>query len=321
MSKTLQKTNDVKSLLKMMGPQIAMCLPKHLTAERLTRIALTEFRKNTKLQECDPYSFIAAIMQAAQLGLEPGVLGQCYLIPYGKECQFMPGYRGLIDLARRSGNIVSIVSRTVYQNDVFNIEYGLKESLVHKPPIENRGDIIAFYAVAILKDGGHQFEVMSKKEVDQIRDKYSKQKNKGPWVDNYEEMAKKTVLRRLFKWLPASPEMQKAAILDEQQEAGIQNIKEALSEDMNINFLEHEPIEQKNEMEELFTPTIVDEPFEHPLATVDQLKEIETLISEMNLTSEQITSMLTKQEVANFELLTETKAKILIYQLNKLKSN
>lgn len=321
MSNELVKQESIQSLLKKMEPQMALCLPKHLSPSRLARIALTCLRQNPKLQQCDPTTFIAAIMQAAQLGLEPGVLGQCYLIPYGNECQFMPGYRGLIDLARRSGNIVSIVARVVYENDLFNYEYGLQEKLEHKPALDNKGKIIAFYAVAILKDGGHQFEIMSKNEVDKIRDTYSKAKNKGPWVDNYEEMAKKTLIRRLFKWLPSSPEMQKAAMLDELQEAGIQNIKASLSEEMNINFLEHEPIEQKNEMQDLFTPTIQDEPFEHPLASSEQLKEIEELLLELNSTQEQITSMLSKQEVSCLEELTETKAKILIYQLNKLRTN
>lgn len=319
MTKALAKQDSIQSLLKKMEPQMALCLPKHLSPSRLARIALTVLRQNSKLQQCEPTSFIAAIMQAAQLGLEPGVLGQCYLIPYGNECQFMPGYRGLIDLARRSGNIVSIVARVVYENDLFNYEYGLQEKLEHKPALDNKGKIIAFYAVAILKDGGHQFEIMSKNEVDKIRDTYSKAKNKGPWVDNYEEMAKKTVIRRLFKWLPSSPEMQKAAMLDELQEAGIQNIKTSLSEEMNIDFLEHEPAETKNEMENLFTPTVQDEPFEHPPATPEQLKEIEELLTELNTTQDQITSMLSKQEVSCLEELTETKAKILIYQLNKLK--
>lgn len=326
MSNTLIKQDSMQSLLKKMEPQMAMCLPKHLSPSRLARIALTCLRQTPKLQQCDPTTFIASIMQAAQLGLEPGVLGQCYLIPFynsktkSMECQFMPGYRGFIDLARRSGKIISLVARAVYENDVFNFEFGLHEKLEHKPAMNNKGNLIAFYAVAILKDGGHQFEVMSLDEINQVRNS-SKSKDSGPWVTHYEEMAKKTVVRRLFKWLPASPEMQKSAMLDELHEAGIQNIKESLSEEMNINFLEHEPIEQKNEMQDLFTPTIQDEPFEHPLASSEQLKEIEELLLEHNSTQEQITSMLSKQEVSCLEELTETKAKILIYQLNKLKSN
>ncbi|HAT1796318.1 TPA: recombination protein RecT [Legionella pneumophila] len=235
-----QKT--VMGLLEQMKGEIARCLPKHLTPERMARIAMTELRKTPKLQECDPLSFIASIMQAAQLGLEPGILGSCYLIPFwnsklGKfECTFMPGYRGFLDLARRSGQIVSLVARAVYENDEFSYEFGLKENIIHKPAMDNKGQLIAVYAVALLKDGGHQFDVMSKEEVDTVRET-SKSKDNGPWVTHYEEMAKKTVLRRLFKWLPCSVEMQKAVSLDELQEAGMQNIKAAASEEFDIDFV------------------------------------------------------------------------------------
>src|SRR5690606_24918900 len=139
-----QKT--VMGLLEKMKGEIARCLPKHLTPERMARIAMTELRKTPKLLECDPMSFIAAIMQASQLGLEPGVLGSCYLIPFwnakaGKfECTFMPGYRGFLDLARRSGQIISLVARSVYENDEFSYEFGLKENIVHKPSMLDRGE-------------------------------------------------------------------------------------------------------------------------------------------------------------------------------------
>ncbi len=250
---------SVVSLLEKMKPEMARCLPKHLTPERMNRIALTELRKNPKLQECDPLSFIASIMQASQLGLEPGVLGSCYLIPFynkdmGKyECTFMPGYRGFLDLARRSGQIVSLVARSVYSNDEFRYEFGLQEKLIHKPTMEDRGEIIAVYAVARLKDGGHQFDVMSRKEVEMIR-LQSKSRNNGPWMTHYDEMAKKTVLRKLFKWLPCSVEMQKAVSLDELQEIGIQNIKAAASEEFDIDFMEtKEPVllEEKTHTEKL----------------------------------------------------------------------
>lgn len=232
---------SVAGLLKQMEGEIARCLPKHLTTERMTRIALTELRKTPKLQECEPMSFIAAIMQASQLGLEPGVLGSCYLIPFTNhkkgivECVFMPGYRGFLDLARRSGQIVSLVSRAVYSNDVFEYEFGLTEKLTHKPSMDDPGELIAVYAVANLKDGGHQFDVMSKKQVDVIRNG-SQGKNSDPWTKSYDEMAKKTVLRRLFKWLPCSVEMQRAVSLDEMQEQGKQDIKAAASEEFDMSF-------------------------------------------------------------------------------------
>jgi len=255
-----KKQQTVASMLDKMKPEIARCLPKHLTTERMTRIALTELRKNPMLQQCDPMSFIASIMQASQLGLEPGIMGSCYLIPFKNyktgvyECTFMPGYRGFLDLARRSGQIVSLVARSVYENDEFSYEFGLKEDIKHKPSLNDRGNLIAVYAVALLKDGGHQFDVMSKSEVDNIRNS-SKSKDNGPWVTHFEEMAKKTVLRRLFKWLPCSVEMQKAVSLDEQQEIGVQDMKASASEDFDMNFMGSEEsgvvIEGSNQTEKL----------------------------------------------------------------------
>lgn len=250
-----QKT--VMGLLEQMKGEIARCLPKHLTPERMTRIAMTELRKTPKLQECDPMSFIAAIMQASQLGLEPGILGSCYLIPFwnsklGKfECTFMPGYRGFLDLARRSGQIISLVARAVYSNDTFEYEFGLKENIIHKPCMGERGEIVAVYAVALLKDGGHQFEVMSKREVDEVKAK-SQGKNASPWNDYYDEMARKTVVRKLFKWLPCSVEMQKAVSLDEQQEIGNQNIKAAASEEFDMDFvIDAEPVDKDQDLKDI----------------------------------------------------------------------
>lgn len=249
-----QKT--VMGLLQQMKGEIARCLPKHLTPERMTRIAMTELRKTPKLQECDPMSFIAAIMQASQLGLEPGILGSCYLIPFWNskrrefECTFIPGYRGLLDLARRSGQIISLVARAVYANDVFEYEFGLKENIIHKPCMGERGDIVAVYAVALLKDGGHQFEVMSKQEVDQVKAK-SQGKSAGPWSDYYDEMARKTVVRKLFKWLPCSVEMQKAVSLDELQEVGKQDIKSSASEEFDMDFMiDVQPTEKSQKLEQ-----------------------------------------------------------------------
>jgi recombination protein RecT len=157
--------------------QIALALPSHITAERIARVALTEVRRNPKLAQCDPVSFLGALMQSAQLGLELGNnLGHAYLVPFFNkragyyEAQLIPGYRGLIDLARRSGQIVSISARVVYENDDFEYRYGLDEELWHKPARTNRGEMIYAYAVAKLKDGGSQFEVMSREEIDEIKE-------------------------------------------------------------------------------------------------------------------------------------------------------
>ncbi len=231
----------IMGLLEKMKPQLALCLPKHLSVDRFCRIALTEFRKTPLLMECEPMSFISAVMMASQLGLEIGVLGQAYLVPFKNskkgivECNFIPGYRGFIDLARRSGNIISISAEIVYENDLFDYEKGLNEKLIHKPVLTDKGKMIAAYAVAKLKDGGAQFVIMSKLEIDEVKSKAKAQF--GPWINSYESMAQKTVVRRLFKWLPSSVEMQKAAILDEHSEIGIQDVKGMLSDDMPEGML------------------------------------------------------------------------------------
>lgn len=216
--------------------QIARALPKHVTPERIMRIALTEINKTPKLKECQPVSVFGSIVQSAQLGLElGGALGHAYLVPFKKkwkddagkwheimEAQFIIGYRGMIDLARRSGQMVSLQAHTVHENDEFSFEYGLNENLRHVPSRGDRGAMIAVYAVAKLVGGGHQIEVMWKEDVDAVR-ATSKSGKFGPWADHYEEMAKKTAIRRLFKYLPVSVEMQRAVSLDEQAETGAQD--------------------------------------------------------------------------------------------------
>lgn len=205
----------IASLIEQNREQIEKALPKHVTVERMMRVALTEFRKSGKLQQCDPVSFLGAVVQAAQLGLEPGgALGHCYLIPYGKECQLQIGYRGMIDLARRSGNIVSISARAVYNGDKFEISLGTDDSLVHVPAFKTK-ELQFVYAVAKLKDGGVQFDVMSVADVEQIRDKHTK--NSDAWRSHFDEMAKKTVVRRLFKLLPVSIEIRDAMRAEEDQ--------------------------------------------------------------------------------------------------------
>ena len=212
-----------------MKQQMALAMPKHMTADRMMRIALTEVRKVPALGQCNIESFMGAIMQCAQLGLEPGsALGHAYLLPFGNgkakdgksNCQLIIGYRGMIDLARRSGQIVSLTARTVHENDAFKYEFGLEEAMHHVPADGDRGKMTHVYAVAKLKGGGVQFDVMSRADVDKVR-ATSKAGANGPWVTHFEEMAKKTVIRRLFKYLPVSIEIQQAVTLDERAEAGI----------------------------------------------------------------------------------------------------
>lgn len=196
--------------------QIAAALPAHLTPDRMIRLATTEFAKNPALQQCDQISMFGAIVQAAQLGLEIGVLGQCYIIPFrnnktGKtEAQFLPGYKGLISLARRSGEVTSIETHIVYEKDVFEMELGIYSKIVHKPYLDgDRGNSRLVYGVAKFKDGGHHFEWMSIADVNKIRAR-SKSSSNGPWVSDYEQMVRKTLIRRMANYLPMSIELSQA---------------------------------------------------------------------------------------------------------------
>lgn len=208
-----KKPKTIFDVIQAGAKQFATALPKHINTDRFVRIAITTIRQNPKLAQCSQESLLGALMVSAQLGLEPGTLGQCYLIPFenkklGKvECQFQIGYKGLIELLRRSGQLSDIYSYAVYENDDFEITYGLSRDLKHKPNFSDRGEIIGFYAVAILKDGAKAFEYMTKDEVMKHEEKYRKGSYKNDvWNKNFEEMAQKTVVKKLLKWLPVSVE-------------------------------------------------------------------------------------------------------------------
>ena len=219
--KTLQQT------IQAMMPQIALALPSVITPERFTRMALTAISNNPKLKQCTEHSFLGAMMNAAQLGLEPNTpLGQAYLIPYGNQCQFQIGYKGLIDLAHRSGEFTNIYAEVVYENDEFDYELGLEPRLIHKPTLIDRGKPIYYYAVYKLKNGGFGFKIMSKEDIEDFRKKYSKAKN-SPWVTNFDEMAKKTVLKQVLKYAPIKVEFARDVAQDE-------TVKSKLSEDMSL---------------------------------------------------------------------------------------
>lgn len=215
--------NSLPALLAKMGPEIARALPKHITAERMSRIALTALRTNPKLGECTPGSFLGAVLSAAQLGLEPNTpLGYCYLIPYKREATLQIGYQGMLELARRSGMVRAIYAYAVKDGDEFSYELGLEPKLVHKPSSatdREKKPITHVYAVAKLKDGEPVFTVMTRAQVEERR-RRSRAANDGPWVTDYEAMALKTAIRQLYKWLPKSAEIATALVLDEAPELG-----------------------------------------------------------------------------------------------------
>lgn len=225
-----EKPKTMQDYIKKMEGEIAKALPSVITPERFTRITLSALSTNPKLCECTPKSFLGAMMTAAQLGVEPNTpLGQAYLIPYRNkgvmECQFQLGYKGLIDLAYRSGEVQTLQAHAVYENDEFEYELGLDPKLRHVPARGNRGEPIYFYASFKTINGGYGFEVMSIEDVRAHAQKYSKSYNSGPWQTNFEAMAKKTVLKNVLKYAPLKTEFVRGLSQDE-------TIKTEISEDM-----------------------------------------------------------------------------------------
>lgn len=211
-----------EAFLNKMKPQLSQALPKSggMDVDRLNRITLTTIKTNPKLLECNIESLLGAVLQSAQLGLEPNLLGSCYFIPYKGQVSFQIGYKGLIDLVTRKGEVLTIVAKEVRKGDLFHYEYGKNEDLKHVPaPHDQRGEITHFYAYAHLKNGAFTFDVMHVSEIEQVRNEHSqayKYDSKGSiWVKHYEAMSKKTIIKRLIKYLPISVETQSAVAHDE----------------------------------------------------------------------------------------------------------
>ncbi len=228
--KPARPIDTLRDLLEKSKGQLEMALPSHLTPERMIRVALTAVQRQQALLDCSPVSIVSCVMQAAELGLElTGPLGHCYMVPRWngktkcKDATFQVGYRGLIALAFRSGMVSHFNAHEVCANDSFAFAYGTDQYVKHVPSMEDRGPVIAYYATFRTKDGASDFEVMSRKDVEAHRDRYSKKPQFGEWVweTAFDEMAKKTVIRRLAKRAPLSSELIQAAVSDEYGEAAI----------------------------------------------------------------------------------------------------
>ncbi len=223
---------SMQQYIKQMESEIKKALPSVLTPERFTRIVLSALSGNPKLAETTPQSFLGAMMTAAQLGMEPNTpLGQAYLLPYWNgrnncyECQFQLGYKGLLDLAYRSGDISVVQSQVVYENDEFSYSYGLEPELKHIPAKAERGAPTHVYAVFRTKSDGYGYEVASIEDIRTHAQRYSKSFGNGPWQTNFEEMAKKTVLKRVLKYAPLKSEFVRKLVQDE-------TIKNSIDADM-----------------------------------------------------------------------------------------
>jgi recombination protein RecT len=219
--------NSLADQIRGMEKSFQAAMPRGAEATQLVRDALTALRMTKNLAKADAQSVLGALMTCAQLGLRPGVLGHAWVLPFwsGKDrchkAQLIIGYQGLIELAHRSGKISSLIARTVYRNDEFEVDYGLADSLVHRPALfEERGEPIAYYAIAKFTTGGHAFIVMTHVEMLAYRQANATARTRegevfGPWVDNFEGMAHKTCIRQLAKYMPKSTELAVALAADE----------------------------------------------------------------------------------------------------------
>jgi recombination protein RecT len=222
-------------MLKKLTGEIGHALPKHMNADRMTRIALTEFRKNPNLGKCDPKSICASIVIASQLGLEPGVLGQGYLVPYKETCQFIPGWQGFADLVSRTGR-ASVWTGAVFKGDEFEYALGDSPFLKHKPGDSDQDlkDLLCVYAIGRIKDAQWPvIEVWSVNKVKKHRDRYNKQGDKHYSFAHFEMYARKVVLLQVIKYMPKSVELAMASDLDNAASTTGQNISldDALSGD------------------------------------------------------------------------------------------
>lgn len=203
-----QEQPVIKQYMERYKDNIARIMPDSITFAKLEGGIMTECRRNPKLLECDPKSLLDVVTTCARLGLQPGPLGECYITTYKSKgnmvAEFALGYKGMIKLARRSGEITSLQSFVVYAGDEFSVQYGT-EPRIHHIPSMSGGDLVSTYAVARLRDGSSQFEVCDLTAINAARDRA---KTKYVWDEHFERMARKTAIRRLFSELPVSIDTQ-----------------------------------------------------------------------------------------------------------------
>lgn len=212
---------------------VPLSMSKYLTPERIERLLLTAMQRQPILLQCTPESIVKSVVDVVSLGLDPsGVLGEAYLVPFynsqkrAYEAQPIPGYRGLISIARRSGEIETINAQIVYSNDTFDLDLAGSELPSHRPGMPDRGDPIALYCVARFKGGGHYTEYMTVAEINEIRDRsngYKQAQSKGhgrnPWITDWGQMARKTIIRRACHYWPMSTEMAEAFAMEDKTES------------------------------------------------------------------------------------------------------
>lgn len=221
-----EQSGSLKSILNSEAgrAQFAAALPKHMTSERFCRVAITALTRTPKLAECSKESFFKCLLDLSAMGLEPDGR-RAHLIPYGKECTLVVDYKGTAELVMRSGLVGSIHADKVCENDAFDVDRGqvTKHKIDYRKP---RGAAYAYYCLVKFKDGSEKSEVMTKEEVEAIR-KRSRAGSSGPWVTDFDEMAKKTVFKRASKWLSLSPEIRLALEHDDDDRLASNTLRDA----------------------------------------------------------------------------------------------
>jgi recombination protein RecT len=217
---TRERTPDaprsLPALLNTLKPEMARALPAHLNADRMLRLALTSIRLNPKIGQCEPRSILAAIIQASQLGLEIGVGGQAYLIPYGEECQFVPGWQGLVDLVSRAGR-AACWTGAVYGGDDFDFSQGDSPFVKHRPGPEFDDEAKLRYVYAVGRVNNSQWPIIEVWHVAKARahlQRYNKVGKRHYAHENFEMYARKIALLQVIKYLPKSPHLLAAVMLD-----------------------------------------------------------------------------------------------------------
>ena len=214
MSNAVTVIDQVRHQLTTMQPQFAAALPKHVSPERFVRVMMTAVQMTPALLNADRRTLFSSAMKASQMGLLPdGREGA--IVTFKDQAQFMPMVAGIMKMVRNSGEISTWSVQAVYENDNFDFCLGDDEHITHKPTLANRGKIIAVYSIVSMKDGEKSREVMSIEDVNSIRAR-SRSGNSGPWVSDFAEMAKKTVVRRHAKRLPMSTDLDDALRADDE---------------------------------------------------------------------------------------------------------
>lgn len=214
MSTALTTIDQVRHQLTAMTPQFAAALPKHVSPERFVRVMMTAVQTSPALLNADRRTLFASAMKASQMGLLPdGREGA--IVTFKDQAQFMPMVAGIMKMVRNSGEISTWSVQAVYENDAFDFCLGDDEHITHKPALTNRGKLIAVYSIVSMKDGEKSREVMSVEDVNAIRAR-SRSGNSGPWVTDFAEMSKKTVVRRHAKRLPLSTDIDGAIREDDE---------------------------------------------------------------------------------------------------------